>query len=71
MQAESWKFGEPYLGSEVAEGMRNRLLKIPNFITLLFTIDRGPNKESKNEQTWLKYAEIQEQSDLVCKLQLQ
>ena len=32
---------------------------------------RGPNKKSKNEQTQLKYAEIQEPSDLVCKLQLQ
>ena len=32
---------------------------------------RGPNKKSKNEQTRLKYAEIQEPSDLACKLQLQ
>ena len=32
---------------------------------------RGPNKKSKNEQTRLKYAEIQEPSDLVSKLQLQ
>ena len=32
---------------------------------------RGPNKKSKNEWTQLKYAEIQEPSDLVCKLQLQ
>ena len=32
------------------------------------SIVRGPNKKSKNEQTRLKYAEIQEPSDLVCKL---
>ena len=32
---------------------------------------RGPNKKFKNKQTRLKYAEIQEPSDLVCKLQLQ
>ena len=33
--------------------------------------DRGPNKKSNNERTRLKYAEIQEPSDLACKLQLQ
>ena len=32
---------------------------------------RGPNKKSKNERTRFEYAEIQEPSDLVCKLQLQ
>ena len=35
------------------------------------TSSRGPNKKSKNEQTQLKYTEIQEPSDSVCKLQLQ
>ena len=36
-----------------------------------YIVVRGPNKKSKNEQTRLKYAEIQEPSDLVRKLQLQ
>ena len=32
---------------------------------------RVPEEKSKNKQTWLHYAEIQEPSDLVCKLQLE
>ena len=34
------------------------------YTLLLLYFDRGPNKKSKNEQTWLKYAEIQEPSTL-------
>ena len=59
VQAESWNFREPYLGSQVAEGLRNCLLKIWAFITshyiiltsLLYrvqTLTSHDTEESKN-----------------------